>query len=94
MKADAMLDKGDLDGAAIWRQIVAAINELQREKLKPGEMRHKISCSVPLRRAATQYRDARPRETSGRSGHGKVERPVSARSPGRPYTGYTGLEGV
>ena len=28
MKADAMLDRGDLDGAAVWRQIVAAINEL------------------------------------------------------------------
>ena len=32
MNADVMLDKGDLDG----RQVVAAINELQREKLKPG----------------------------------------------------------
>ena len=27
-KADAMLDKGDLDGAAVWRRIVAVINEL------------------------------------------------------------------
>ena len=26
MKADAMLDKGDLAGAAVWRRIVAAIN--------------------------------------------------------------------
>ncbi len=25
MKADAMLEKGDLDGAAVWRRIVAAI---------------------------------------------------------------------
>ena len=40
MKADAMLDKGDLDGAAVWRRVVAAVNELQREKLKPGERRH------------------------------------------------------
>lgn len=40
MKADAMLDKGDLDGTAVWRRIVAAINELQREKLKPGKRRH------------------------------------------------------
>ena len=40
MKADAMLDEGDLDGAAVWRQIVAAINELQRGKLKPGERPH------------------------------------------------------
>ncbi len=40
IKADAMLDKGDLDGAAVWRRIVAAINELQREELKPGERQH------------------------------------------------------
>ncbi len=29
-EADAMLDKGDLDGAAVWRRIVAAVNEMQR----------------------------------------------------------------
>ena len=40
MKADAMLDKGDLDGAAVWRQIVAAVNELAREKPVEGETRH------------------------------------------------------
>ncbi len=28
MQADAMLDKGNLDGAAVWRRIVGAINEL------------------------------------------------------------------
>ena len=40
MKADSMLDKGDLDGAAVWRQIVAAVNEMQRAEPKPGERRH------------------------------------------------------
>ena len=35
MKADAMLDKGNLDGAAVWRQIVAAVNEMQRAEPKP-----------------------------------------------------------
>ena len=40
MKADAMLDKGDLDGAAVWRRIVAAVNEMQRAEPKPGERRH------------------------------------------------------
>ena len=29
-KSDAMLDRGDLDGAAVWRWIVAAVNEMQR----------------------------------------------------------------
>ncbi len=28
MKADAMLETGDLDGAAVWRRIIGAINEL------------------------------------------------------------------
>lgn len=36
MEADAMLNKGGLDGAAVWRRIVAVINELQRSELKPG----------------------------------------------------------
>ncbi len=35
MKADAMLDKGDLDGTAVWRRIVSAINELLAGK--PGD---------------------------------------------------------
>ena len=39
-RADAMLDKGDLDGAAVWRRIVAAVNEIQREEPKPGEQQH------------------------------------------------------
>ena len=40
MKADAMLDKGDLDGAAVWRRIVAAVNDIQREEPAVGERRH------------------------------------------------------
>ena len=40
MKADAMLDKGDLDGAAVWRRIVAAVNEMQRSEAGPGERYH------------------------------------------------------
>ena len=39
-RADAMLDKGDLDGAAVWRQIVAAVNEIQREEPAVGERHH------------------------------------------------------
>ena len=40
MEADAMLDKSDLAGAAVWRQIVVAVNELQREEPAVGERRH------------------------------------------------------
>ncbi len=30
MRADALLDKGDLDGCAVWRRILRAVGELQR----------------------------------------------------------------
>ena len=31
-RADQLLEEGDTEGAAIWRAIVAAIEELQRER--------------------------------------------------------------
>lgn len=40
LKADAIPDKGDLDGAAVWRKIVVAVNEIQREEPVAGEQRH------------------------------------------------------
>ena len=39
-QADAMLDKGDLDGAAVWRRIVAAINELLDKRPGDGDAIH------------------------------------------------------
>ena len=35
-RADALLEEGDLDGASIWRAIIKAIEELQRDR-RPGE---------------------------------------------------------
>ena len=40
MQEDAMIEKGDLDGAAVWRRIVNAVEELQREEPATGERRH------------------------------------------------------
>ena len=40
MKADSMLDRGNRDGAAVWRRIVAAVNELQRKEPGSGERQH------------------------------------------------------
>ncbi len=40
MRADAMLDKGDLDGYAAWKRILRAVGELQGEVPKPGEAVH------------------------------------------------------
>ncbi len=34
MRADAMLDKGDMDGCAVWKRILRAVEELQR--VEPG----------------------------------------------------------
>ena len=35
--ADAMLEKGDMDGLRVWKAIGRAIDELQREDLRDGE---------------------------------------------------------
>ncbi len=41
MRADAMLEKGDLDGQALWKRIIRAIEELQnREPAGEGEAVH------------------------------------------------------
>ncbi len=40
MWADAMLDKGDLDGYAAWKRILRAVEELQGTEPKPGEAVH------------------------------------------------------
>ncbi len=38
MKADAMLEKGDLDGLAVWKRVLRAVEELQR--VEPGARLH------------------------------------------------------
>ncbi len=40
MRADAMLEAGDLDGLAVWKRILKAIEELQAKKPKSGEAVH------------------------------------------------------
>ncbi len=40
MKADDMLERGDMDGRATWLRIVDAIKDMQRETPRPGEHRH------------------------------------------------------
>ncbi len=36
MQADAMLEKGDLDGCAVWSRIVKAAEELQSKERPAG----------------------------------------------------------
>ncbi len=40
MRADAMLEKGDLDGYAAWKQILRAVEELQGSEPMSGEAVH------------------------------------------------------
>ncbi len=40
MRADAMLDKGDLGGCAVWRRIVRAVEELRGEIATAGDQIH------------------------------------------------------
>ena len=40
MRADAMLEKGDLEGCAVWKRILRALEELQRAEPRLGEAVH------------------------------------------------------
>ncbi len=40
MRADAMLDKGDLDGYAVWRRVLWAVEELDGMEPPPGVRVH------------------------------------------------------
>ena len=36
MRADALLEAGDLDGCAVWKRILRAVGELRRVEPGPG----------------------------------------------------------
>ena len=40
MRADAMLDRGDLDGCVAWKRIVRAVVEIQRSERNSKEPLH------------------------------------------------------
>ena len=40
MRADAMLEAGDMDGYAMWKRILRAVEELQGTEPKSGEAVH------------------------------------------------------
>ena len=40
MRADTMLEKGDLDGYAPWKQILKAVEEMQKARPGTGENIH------------------------------------------------------
>jgi hypothetical protein len=40
MRADKLMDQGDVEGFGIWKRVVAALNELDRQTPKDGEVKH------------------------------------------------------
>ncbi|MCH9052076.1 MAG: hypothetical protein IIA72_13505 [Proteobacteria bacterium] len=40
MRADAMLEKGDLEGCEVWKRILWAVEVLQREIATAGDQIH------------------------------------------------------
>ena len=36
-RADSFLEAGDVDGSAVWKRVLAAIGEIQREEPREGE---------------------------------------------------------
>ncbi len=40
MRADELLEAGDLDGCAVWKRILRAVEELQRVEPGPGVRVH------------------------------------------------------
>ena len=37
LRADAMLEKGSLDGQRVWKRVLAAVMEIQRKEPREGE---------------------------------------------------------
>ena len=43
MRADAMLEKGDLDGYAVWKRIQRAVEEMERiERMKTESLNQRL----------------------------------------------------
>ena len=40
MRADELLEAGDLEGCAVWKRILRAVEELEGTAPKPGEAVH------------------------------------------------------
>ncbi len=39
-RADAMLERGDMGGCAVWKRIVAAVEEIERKERRENEAAH------------------------------------------------------
>ncbi len=39
-RADAMLERGDMEGCAVWKRVLKAVEEMQRKERREGESAH------------------------------------------------------
>ncbi len=39
-RAAAMLERGDMDGCAVWKRVLRAVEDIQRKERRPGEGAH------------------------------------------------------
>ena len=39
-RADSFLDAGDSDGSAVWKQVLKAVKEIQRQEPREGDAQH------------------------------------------------------
>ncbi len=52
MRADAMLEKGDMNGYAVWKRILRAVEELRRTGVRAGDRLQQVVWQAPLYRTA------------------------------------------
>ena len=63
-RAGAMLERGDMDGGAVWKRTVATVEEIERTGRRDGEAAHeparvpraRVRRAFPLPAAEVRYR--------------------------------------
>ena len=71
MRVDAMLEKGDMDGCAVWKRILRTVEELQGAKPSGSRSPHQKrtredGCNCPAKRTKSILRDLRYGATATR----------------------------
>jgi len=71
MRADAMLEKGDMDGYAVWKRILRTVEESQGAKPSGSRSPHQKrtpedGCNCPAKRTKSILRDLRNGATATR----------------------------
>jgi len=69
IRADEFLDKGDVNGSAVWRRVLKAIKEIGRDEPREGEAvnwdRRPICRPAAVRSTSTGWAIPRPDRANG-----------------------------